>query len=172
MPSTLESGAAPVPRYPEDLDLTRRALAIMRDVTLRPEVARAIIKAGHKERKDQLLRTHGRRGLEIAGEELLMLRQAGGTRAELEQYPHFLQELVDDLFDGAAERRACELDEMASDVAEDAVQGPALLRQETPAEKCERARLCRRQAAASLALARALEQEARHESLGLDRRTA
>lgn len=154
----------------EDLDLRRRSLAIVRDVTVRPEVRQRLRGNGLQERLHALLRTSGRRGLEIAAEELTDLANAGATPGELEQYPQFLAAVVEDLLErgNAIDRAALEEAEIAADTAEDALQGRALVRGvETPAEKLERARALRLQGATAFALSRALEREARQEQLGL-----
>ena len=63
MPTTIGES---LPRLPqcavEDLDVRRRTLALMRDVTVRPEVREAIDALGQRERRNQWLRTDGRRG--------------------------------------------------------------------------------------------------------------
>lgn len=160
--------------HAEDLDVQRRSLQIVRDATVRPEVRRRLKGVGLQERLNQLLRTSGRRGLAIAAEELIDLANAGATPAELELWPRFLDDIVAELLKLGAEvdRRELEAAESEADVAEDALQDRALIYGETPVEKCARARALRLQGAAAFALARRLEQEARHEAMGLTRRVS
>jgi hypothetical protein len=157
---------------PEDLDVARRSLAIVRDATIRPIVKQRLRGLGRQERLHALLRTSGRRGLAIAAEELIDLHNAEASPAELELYPLFLSEIISDLQErgGQLDRAALEEAEIAADTAEDALQGPALVRGfETPVEKLARARALRLEAATAHALARRLEQEVRQERLGLSR---
>lgn len=166
--------AAPLQRdrmTAESLDVKRRAISLMRDVTLRPELRSAMDKAGLRERRNQMLRTDGRRGIEVVAQELIELRQCGGSRAEAEAMLGFLREIVEDLHaDTVPDLVALELAEVAADLAEDALQQRAHLVGETDQERLERARVSRQQGAASFAVARALEDDVRRRSLGLHQR--
>lgn len=175
MPTTIGES---LPRLPqlvvEDLDVRRRALALMRDVTVRAEVREAIDAQGLKERRHQWLRTEGRRGIEIAAQDIAALLAAGASRAEATLLPVFLMELIDELCaDGTGgDRLALELENIVRDAEEDALHGRALAEAETPEQMCERARLLRLEGAAKLALARRLEGDARRRTLAVLRRTA
>jgi hypothetical protein len=162
------------PHTAEALDLRRRSLAVMRDVTIRPELRVGMDRMGLRERRNQMLRTDGRRGLEIAATELIELRNAGATRAELLQYTHFLGEIVEDLCDEeVADPRELELEEVATHLEADALKAHAHLSGEDDQQMITRARACRKHAAAELALARGLEGHVRRRQLGLhDRRLA
>jgi len=167
-----------LPRLPqlvvEDIDVRRRSLAVMRDVTIRQEVRDQIDALGQRERRNQWLRTEGRRGIEIAAQEAALLLAAGAARGEVLQLPLLLIEIIEDLCDGGAggDRLEMELLNMRLDAEEDALQGRALVDIESPEEKIERARLLRREASQKFALARQLEGEVRRRALHLDRRTA
>ncbi len=168
-----------LPRLPllavEDLDVRRRTLAVMRDLCVRQAVRDGIDALDQKERRNQWLRTDGRRGVEIAVQDIALLLSAGATRAEVMQLPILLQELIDELCeDGSVggDRLALELEHMKLDAAEDALQGPALVEAESPEAMLERAKALRREASAGLSLARHLEGIVRRRVLGLMRRTA
>lgn len=152
----------------EDLDVKRRAIAILRDVTLRPEVRERLRATGRSERLHQLLRTDGRRGIEIVASEIVDLANAGADPAELALFPAFVQEIVSDVLDNgeAPDLATCERAEHESDVAEDAKVPRLLAQGVTASDLTERARLLRHQAMTSLQLARAYESEARRVSLG------
>ncbi len=152
----------------ESLDIGRRSLALMRDVTIRPELRSAMDRAGLKERRNQMLRTNGRRGLEIVAQELIELHQCGGSRAEAEAMLGFLREIVEDLHaDTPSDLVALELAEIDADIAEDRLQQRAALVGESDQERLERARVSRQQGASAFALARALEDDVRRRQLGL-----
>ena len=159
----------------EDLDVRRRSHAIMRDVTIRPEIRDAIDTIGQRERRNQWLRTDGRRGIEIVAAEIALLLGAGASRAEVMQLPMFLLEVIEDLCEGdvGGDRLALELEHMRADAEEDLLQGPALVEKETPEAMTERAQKLRREGASALALARTLEATVRRRTLHLmDRRIA
>jgi hypothetical protein len=166
--------AEPLQRPPhtaEALDLRRRSLAVMRDVTIRPELRVGMDRMGLRERRNQMLRTDGRRGLEIAASELIELKNAGATRAELLQYTHFLGEIVEDLFDEESpDLQELELAEVATHLEGDALQAHAHLQGEDDQQMVTRARAHRKHAAAELALARGLEGHVRRRQLGLHER--
>lgn len=167
-----------LPRLPqivvEDLDVRRRTLAIMRDLCVRPEVRDRIDACGLRERRNQWLRTDGRRGLEIAAHEIATLLAVGNTRAEVTLFPVFLFEVIDELCaEGAgADTLALALEHMRLDAEEDALQGPGLVEAQSGEQLLERAAALRKEAAAGLSLARALEGKARRRTLGLMRRLA
>ena len=167
-----------LPRLPllavEDLDVRRRTLAVMRDLTVRASVRDGIDALDQKERRNQWLRTEGRRKIEITIHDIALLLSAGATRAEVMQLPILLQELIDELCEEGAggDRLSLELDHMRLDAAEDALQGPALVEAESPEAMLERAKALRREAGAGLSLARHLEGIVRRRVLGLMRRTA
>ena len=98
MPTTIGES---LPRLPqcavEDLDVRRRTLALMRDVTVRPEVREAIDALGQRERRNQWLRTDGRRGLELTAQDIALLLAAGASRAEVMLLPVLLQEVIEEL---------------------------------------------------------------------------
>jgi len=176
MPTTIGES---LPRLPqcavEDLDVRRRTLALMRDLTVRAEIRDQMDALGQKERRHQWLRTDGRRGLEIAAQDLAILLAAGVSRAEAMLFPVLLQELIDELCeDGAVggDRLALELEHMRLDAEEDLLQGPGLVEAQSPAQLLERAKALRKEAAAGLSLARDLEGRVRRRTLGLMRRTA
>lgn len=157
-----------VPQTAESLDLRRRSLSLMRDVTIRPELRSAMDHAGLRERRNQWLRTDGRRGLEILAQELIDLQRAGATRAEAEVMLGFVREILEDLYaDEPADLLAAELAEIEADLDEDRLQQQAHLVGETDQGRLERARVLRRQGAASFAVARALEDDVRRRELGL-----
>ena len=158
----------------EDLDVRRRTLAIMRDICARQDVRDRIDALDQRERRNQWLRTDGRRGIEIAVHDIALLLSAGATRAEVMQLPILLQELIDELCEEGAggDRLSLELEHMQLDAAEDALQGPALVEAESPEAMLERAKALRREASAGLSLARHLEGIVRRRVLGLMRRTA
>lgn len=169
--------AVPLQRDPltaESLDIRRRSLALMRDVTLRPELRSEMDRAGLRERRNQLLRTDGRRGIEIVAQELIELRACGGTRAEAETMLGFLREIIEDLHaDTVPDLVAAELAEVEADIHEDRLQQRAALVGESDQERLERARASRLQGASAFALARALEYDVRRRQLGLyERRIA
>jgi len=167
-----------LPRLPqcavEDLDVRRRTLALMRDVTVRQDVRDEIDSIGQRERRNQWLRTDGRRGLEIAAQDVALLLSAGASRAEVMLLPTFLLEIIEDLCDEGVggDRLALELEHMRLDAEEDLMQGPALVEKETPEAMLARAHALRREGAAALALARHLEGIVRRRTLHLMARTA
>jgi len=153
----------------------RRTLGLMRDVTVRPEVRDRIDALGQRERRNQWLRTDGRRGLEIAAQDIALLLGAGASRAEVMLLPVLLMEFIEELcgeseVDG--DRLAMELEHMRLDAEEDLLQGRALVEAETPEQMVHRAKALRREGAASLSLARHLEGVVRRRTLGLLARTA
>lgn len=158
----------------EDLDVKRRTLALMRDVTIRADVREAIDEMGQRERRNQWLRSEGRRGIEIAVQDVALLLGAGATRAEVMLLPVLLMELIDELCDEGAggDRLTLELEHMRLDAAEDALQGPALVEAESPEAMLERAKALRREASAGMSLARMLEGIVRRRTLGLMRRVS
>lgn len=159
------------PQTAESLDIRRRALALMRDVTIRPELRSAMDRAGLKERRNQWLRTDGRRGLEIVAQELIDLARVGATRAEAEAMVGFVREVLEDLYaTDAPDLTQAELAEIRADIEEDQLQQQAYLVGETDQERLERARVSRLQGAAAFALARALEDDVRRRQLGLHER--
>lgn len=173
MPTNIADPLPRVPQTAEALDLRRRTLALMRDVTIRPPVREALDRHGLRERRNQWLRSDGRRGTEIVAQELVDLANAGASRAELLQVVGLLTEVVEDLFAGQApDLASAELAEIHADLAEDAAQQRAHVLGESDPERLERARLCRIQGAAAMALARELEASVRRKVLGLHRRTA
>jgi hypothetical protein len=167
-----------LPRLPqlavEDLDVRRRTLALMRDVTVRAEVRYAIDEIGQRERRNQWLRTDGRRGIEITTQDIALLCAAGASRAEVMMLPVLLMEFIDELFlEGTGtDRLALELENIRLDAEEDALHGRALVEAETPQQMTERAHALRREGAAKLALARSLEGTVRRRAIGLMARTA
>lgn len=173
MPTTIGES---LPRLPhlavEDLDVRRRTLALMRDLTVRQDVRDAIDSLDQRERRNAWLRTDGRRGLEITVHEIALLLSAGASRAEVMLFPVLLQELIDELAEGSpgSDRLSLELEHMRLDAEEDLLQGPALIEAETPEAMLERAKRLRHEAAAGMALARALEGQVRRRTLGLLRR--
>jgi hypothetical protein len=152
----------------EALDLRRRSLAVMRDVTIRPELRVGMDRMGLRERRNQLLRTDGRRGLEIVASEMIDLWNAGASRAELLQYQHFIGEIIEDLCDEEIpDPRELELEEVATHLEADALQAQAHISGEDDQQMVVRARSHRKHAAAELALARGLEGHVRRRQLGL-----
>ena len=174
MPTTTERA---LPRLPslavEDLDVRRRTLALMRDVTVRQSVRDQIDALDQRERRNQWLRTDGRRGLEIAAQDIALLLAAGATRGEVMLLPVLLLELIDDLCaTTTGDRLSLELENMQRDAEEDLMQGRALMEVETPAQLLDRARALRAEAAVKLQLARLLEGTVRRRTLNLLRGAA
>ncbi len=174
MPTTIGES---LPRLPqcavEDLDVRRRTLALMRDVTVRPEVREAIDALGQRERRNQWLRTDGRRGLELTAQDIALLLAAGASRAEVMLLPVLLQEVIEELCEDhtvGGDRLALELEHMRLDAEEDALRGPGLVEVQSPEAMLDRAKALRKEAAAALALARDLEGRVRRRTLGLLRR--
>lgn len=166
----------PTPTTPEDLDLARRSIDVCRLVTARPEVKQRLRGEGIRERLHQLLRTNGRRGLQIAAAEMVDLANAGASMPELELYVVFLAEVLGDLFAGKARPDLQALIAAASedDTDEDRIETPLLMRlaNATAPDLLEAARAHRRQAASSLTLARGYENEARRRQLTVSMRSA
>lgn len=175
MPTTLGESLPRLPQLAvEDLDVRRRTLALMRDLTIRQDVRDQIDALGQRERRNQWLRTDGRRGIEITAQEIALLLAAGTTRAEVMLLPVLLQELIDELCeDGVGgDLLSLALEHMRLDAEEDLLQGAALVEPQAPEAMLDRARALRREAAAGLAEARKLEGIVRRRTLGLMRRTA
>lgn len=158
----------------EDFDVRRRAHALMTDITIRPEVRQRIDDLGERERRNQWLRTAGRRGIEITVDEIALLLGAGATRAEVMLLPVFLLELIDEFCEEGhgGDLLSLQLEHMRLDAEEDAGQGAALVEAQSDGAMMDRATKLRREAAAALSVARALEGKVRRRALGLFRRTA
>lgn len=175
MPTTI---GTPLQRLPqlavEDFDVKRRALSLMREICVRPEVRAAMDARDQRERRNAWLRTDGRRGVEIAAQDIALLLAAGATRAEVLLIPVLLMELIDEMcYEGAGgDRMALELENIRRDAEEDALQGRALVEAETPEQMAHRAAVLRHEIASKIALARALEGTVRRRTLGLMARTA
>lgn len=185
MPTTTRE---PLARHPqievaEIPDLRRRALALYRDLTARPDLRAGMDRAGLRERRHQLLRSDGRRGAEILATEMAELIAAGATHAEIEELLAWVSRVAEDAF-GAREGRVlpplleAEIAEAEADVQEDATQ-PHVIRQLaagkhlTTREIEERLTQLRRQAGQTTVLLRVLESEHRRRQLGLyDRRAS
>lgn len=167
-----------LPRLPqlavEDFDVRRRTRNLMREICIRPEVRDRIDGFDQRERRNQWLRTDGRRGVEIAAQDIALLLGAGATRAEVMLIPVLLIELIDEMcHDGAGgDRLALELENIRLDAEEDALQGRALVEAESPQQMTDRAQALRREVASKLSLARSLEGTVRRRTLGLLSRTA
>lgn len=174
MPSTRGEALQRLPELAvEDLDVPRRCLALMRDLTVRPDVRKRMDDQGQRERRNAWLRTEGQRGIQLAIRDAATLRAAGVSRAELMTLATLLIEVIDELCGDAPEDRLeLERANMELDAIEDALQARALLDGETPQEMIERAGALRREGAAKLTLARHLEGLVRRRTLGLQRRAS
>lgn len=182
MPPTPRESLQRLPRLcAEQLDLRGRARALYEDVTLRPEFRVEMDRLGLRERRNQVMRTDGRRGAEILATEIVEFIAAGATHGEIEQLLQWVRAIADDAFaargDELPDLLTAEAAEASADTAEDQSQTLHLiarLRGEptSDAQLEERIRTTRRQVAASAVLVRALESELRRRNLGLYARRA
>lgn len=173
----------PQPEVAEIPALKRRTLALYRDILAREALSAGMDRAGLTERRHQLLRTDGRRGVEVLVQECCELVASGATHQEIAELLMFVARAADDAFMARDGRHLpslieAELAEAEGDVQEDLSQPDTIRilakgKHLTTAEMEERSAKLRKQAASSSVALRVYEGEMRRRALGLyDRRTA